>query len=167
MGADEAGLSQERLARLVRLAARGFTRSLQIRLSQHGVSFGQWIFLRILWFDDGLSQRQLAAAAGLTEPTAHSAIQRLEAQGLVSRRTRPGNNRRQHVYLTEAGREMRQRLEPLAVEANEVAVAGLDADAQALLRRSLLTMIANLEADEAAAAARGLRMPPTRGAGDV
>ncbi len=62
-------LSEERLARLVRLAARAFNRSLQLRLHTEGVSFGQWIFLRILWYDDGLSQRELSQRAHLTEPT--------------------------------------------------------------------------------------------------
>ncbi|MFW5654452.1 MAG: MarR family winged helix-turn-helix transcriptional regulator [Roseicyclus sp.] len=159
----EERLTEERLARLIRLAARGFNRALQIRLGQHDMSFGQWIFLRILWPEDGLSQRELARRAGVTEPTAHSALRRLEAQGLIERRTLPGNNRRQHVFLTAAGAALRDRLEPLAVEANEVAVEGLDPIEQESLRHALLTIIANLERDEEAAAARGVRMPPTRG----
>jgi len=39
----------ERLARLVRDLARGFSRSLQIRLADYNVTFGQWTFLRVLW----------------------------------------------------------------------------------------------------------------------
>jgi len=159
---DSLELSEERLARLVRLCARGFNRALQIRLSQHGVTFGQWIFLRILWMKDGLSQRELSRHAGVTEPTTHSALQRLEAQGLVTRRNLPGNNRRQHAFLTEEGRRLRDKLEPLAVEANEVAVEGLTEAERAVLRRALLTIIDNLDRDEAAAAERGVRMPPTR-----
>ena len=44
----------DRLAHLVRDAARGLTRALQFRLSEHGVSFGHWVFLRILWERDVL-----------------------------------------------------------------------------------------------------------------
>lgn len=159
-------LVDERLARLTRLAARGFNRALQIRLSGHGISFGQWIFLRILWTEDGQSQRELSRLAGVTEPTTHTALQRLDGLGLIKRRNLPGNNRRQHVFLTEQGKALRQQLEPMAVEVNDVAAEGLDEDTQRVLRNALLRMIENLERDETAAAERGLTMPPTRGGGD-
>lgn len=163
---DDAGfvvaMEEERLARLIRLAARAFNRSLTLRLSTEGVTFGQWIFLRILWREDGLSQRELSGRAHLTEPTAHTALSKMEALGLITRRNVEGNRRRQHAFLTEEGWRLRDVLEPLAVEANAVAVEGLDGEEQAALRRALSRMIRNLERDEAEAAASGRKMPPTR-----
>ncbi|SDO06361.1 DNA-binding transcriptional regulator, MarR family [Lutimaribacter pacificus] len=153
----------ERIARLVRLAARGFNRSLQIRLNTEKVTFGQWIFLRILWQEDGLSQRELSERAHLTEPTAHTALIRMEELGYIVRRNVEGNKRRQHAFLTPRGWELRDQLEPLAVEANEIAVAGLSAEEQRILRKALAVMIRNLENDEADAARRGVRVPPTKG----
>lgn len=153
----------ERLARLVRLAARGFNRSLQIRLRTQNVTFGQWIFLRILWKEDGLSQRELSERANLTEPTAHTALLRMEELGYIVRRNIEGNKRRQHAFLTPKGWELRDQLEPLAIEANDIAVAGLTEDEQLILRKALAVMIRNLERDEAAAARRGIRVPPTKG----
>jgi len=50
----------DRLAHLVRDAARAFVRALQWRLAEHDVSFGHWTFLRILWEQDGLTQKQLS-----------------------------------------------------------------------------------------------------------
>ena len=99
------GLTQynERIARLVRLAARGFNRALQLRLQTQNVTFGQWIFLRILWQEDGLSQRELSERAHLTEPTAHTALSRMEELGYIERRNVAGNRRRQHAFLTEKG----------------------------------------------------------------
>ncbi|MDU9005624.1 MarR family winged helix-turn-helix transcriptional regulator [Sedimentitalea todarodis] len=162
MDNGDTGLIDERLARLVRLAARAFNRTLQIRLSGHGISFGQWIFLRILWTKEGQSQRELSRMAGVTEPTTHTALQKLETLGLITRRNLPGNQRRQHVFLSEKGRDLRDQLEPLAVEVNDVAVGGLDRTAQDALRDALLTIIDNLKRDEEEAATRGARMPPTR-----
>lgn len=159
---DEPALEEERLARLIRLAARGFNRSLSLRLATEGVTFGQWIFLRILWREDGLSQRALSERAHLTEPTTHTALSRMEELGLIVRRNTGGNRRRLHAFLTERGWRLRDVLEPLAVEANDTAVAGLSAEEQRVLRRSLTVMIANLEQDETDAASRGLRVPPTR-----
>ena len=143
-----AGQSEERIARLVRLAARAFNRSLQMRLNTEGVTFGQWIFLRILWSHDGLSQRELSDKAHLTEPTAHSALRRMEELGFIVRRNVGSNKRRQHAFL--------------AVETNESAIAGLKDDEVTILRRALSKMIRNLEHDEKVGASRGLKIPSTR-----
>ncbi|UMA67138.1 MarR family winged helix-turn-helix transcriptional regulator (plasmid) [Roseivivax marinus] len=153
---------EERIARLIRLAARSFNRSLQMRLTREGVTFGQWIFLRILWKGDGLSQRELSERAHLTEPTAHTALLRMEELGFITRRNVGTNKRRQHAFLTEKGWQLRDRLEPLAVETNDLAVAGLSESEVDILRHALSVMIRNLERDEKDAAARGLRVPPTR-----
>ncbi|WP_245759335.1 MarR family winged helix-turn-helix transcriptional regulator [Tranquillimonas alkanivorans] len=153
---------EERIARLVRLAARSFNRSLQMRLASEGVTFGQWIFLRILWRSDGLSQRELSERANLTEPTAHSALSRMEELGFITRRNVAGNRRRQHAFLTDRGWRLRDKLEPLAVETNELALAGLNDDEVRVLRKALNCVIRNLEQDEKDAAVRGLRVPPTR-----
>ena len=101
----------ERLARLIRLAARSFNRSLQLRLTTEGVTFGQWIFLRILWDHDGLSQRELSEKAHLTEPTTHTALIRMEELGFIERHRVGPNKRRQHAFMTEKGRALRERLE--------------------------------------------------------
>ena len=49
-------------------------RALQRRLAEHGVSFGHWTFLRILWERDGLTQRELSDEAGVMEPTTFAAL---------------------------------------------------------------------------------------------
>lgn len=160
---DPGDPSQERIARLVRLAARGVSRALQLRLQTENVTFGQWIFLRILWQEDGLSQRELSDRAHLTEPTAHTALIRMEELGFIVRRNVEGNKRRQHAFLTAKGWELRDVLEPLALEANDIALAGLTMEEQYTLRKALAVMIQNLEEDERDAASRGIRVPPTKG----
>ncbi len=160
--AQRLGQTEERIARLVRLAARAFNRSLQIRLNTEGVTFGQWIFLRILWTNDGLSQRELSEKAQLTEPTAHTALLRMEELGFITRQNVGGNKRRQHAFLTEKGWALRDRLEPLAVETNALAVEGLSEEEVRALRRALGLMIRNLEQDEKNGAELGLKVPSTR-----
>ncbi len=67
----------DRLAHLVKHAARGLARALQMRLTEHSVSYGHWTFLRILWESEGLTQRQLSSEAGVMEPTTFSAKTKL------------------------------------------------------------------------------------------
>lgn len=153
---------KERLAHLTRLAARGFTRSLQLRLDGFDMTFGHWIFLRILWDEDGLTQRVLSERASLTEPTTHNALVKLEKLGYVKRKNLKGNNRRQHAFLTKRGRDAREKLEPLAFEVNEMAINGLSDKDVAMFRRFLIVTIENLAKDEVQERSRGKRVPPTR-----
>lgn len=159
---DEEVEFEERLAHIVRVVARGFNRCLSIRLAEQGVTFGQWTFLRILWNNDGLSQRELSRRASVTEPTTHTALQKLESLALISRHHLSGDNRRQYVFLTDEGHRLREELEPLAMEVNTVALAGIDAHTSELVRSALITMYDNLLADEHAAGENGKKVPPTR-----
>lgn len=137
----------DRLAHLIRDVSRAQMRALQQRLQGYGVSFGHWTFLRILWTQDGLTQRELSELAGVMEPTTFSAVKAMEQMGLIERRQLPGNRKNVHVFLTEAGRTLEESLVPLAEEVNHISVAGLGEKQIAIVRKSLLTMIENLAED--------------------
>lgn len=139
---------QDRLAHLIRDVARAQMRALQTRLAAHGVSFGHWTFLRILWNQDGLTQRELSELAGVMEPTTYSAVKAMEAMGLIERRQLAGNRKNMHVFLTRAGRSLQKVLVPLAQEVNRTSVRGIPDESVAIVRKSLLTMIENLANEE-------------------
>jgi MarR family transcriptional regulator, organic hydroperoxide resistance regulator len=140
---------EDRLAHLVKDATRALVRALQARLATHGVSFGHWTFLRILWERDGLTQRELSDEAGVMEPTTLAAIRAMEKAGYVSRKQIPGNRKNIYVHLTRKGRALKGRLVPLAEEVNRIAVKGLPASDVALMRRALVRIIDNLARDSA------------------
>jgi len=141
---------------------RGVSRALQMRLMEHDVSFGHWTFLRILWENDGVTQRQLSEEAGLMEPTTHSALRAMEDLGYIVRRKLPGNRKNIHVYLTEKGRELKEVLVPIAEEVNRIAVKGVSETAIATTRKTLLSIIENLALDEHEAVRNERYQPPTR-----
>lgn len=140
----------DRMAHLVRDTERAFRRALQIRLAAHGVPFGHWSFLRILWESDGLTQRALSERAGVMEPTTFAAIKAMEAQGYVTRSQLPGNRKNVYVHLTPEGRALKDLLVPLAEATNRISRAGISAADMATARQVLLAMIANLAQDELA-----------------
>jgi DNA-binding MarR family transcriptional regulator len=152
----------DRFAHLVKDATRGLTRALQMRLTEHSVSFGHWTFLRILWEQDGLTQRELSERAGLMEPTTFSALKAMEQLGYVIRKQQPDSRKKVYVFLTPAGRALRDKLVPLAEEVNDIALRGVDPSAVAVARDMMLTMIANLAADEEEQSRKERRMPSTR-----
>ena len=152
----------DRLAHLVKHAARGFARALQMRLTEHAVSYGHWTFLRILWESEGLTQRQLSGQAGVMEPTTFSALNAMERVGYVVRKPSPTSRKEVHVYLTRKGRALKNKLVPLAEEVNEVALRDVGAADIATTRRTLLAFIENLAADEMESLTTRRRIPSTR-----
>jgi MarR family transcriptional regulator, organic hydroperoxide resistance regulator len=152
----------DRLAHLVKHAARGLARALQMRLTEHSVSYGHWPFLRILWETEGLTQRQLSSEAGVMEPTTFSALNAMEKLGYVVRRPSPKSRKEVHVYLTLKGRALKTKLVPLAEEVNAVALRHVDPGDIAATRRTLLALIANLAADETESLRLRRRIPSTR-----
>jgi len=149
----------DRLAHLVKDATRALVRALQMRLGEHGVSFGHWTFLRILWESDGLTQRELSEQAGVMEPTTFSAVKAMERLGYVVRRRQPGDRKKVYVSLTPKGRGLRGKLVPLAEEVNRIAVHHVHSGEIARTRKLLLLIIENLARDERRA---DIRMPSTR-----
>src|SRR5262249_39038302 len=152
----------DRLAHLVKDATRGLLRALQMRLSKYGVAFGHWAFLRILWEQDGLTQRALSEEAGLMEPTTSAALATMERLGYVRRERLPDNRKNIYVSLTPKGKALRPKLVPLAEQVNDIAVRGASAADVAATRRTLLLVVENRAQDELAAGKKRRRMPSTR-----
>ena len=128
----------------MREAARAVTRGLAERLARCGVPFGHWAFLRILWQEDGLTQRRLSALAGMTEPTTAAALRAMEEAGYVTRRQARENRKNLYVRLTARGRALERKLVPLAEEVNKIAVRGVAAADVAATRRALVAIAENL-----------------------
>ena len=140
-------IPKDRLAHIVKDATRGLVRALSVRLAEHGVSFGHWTFLRILWVHDGLTQRELSEQAGVMEPTTFSAIKAMEKLGYVTRKQLPDNRKNVYVHLTPKGRALKVKLVPLAVAVNNIAVRGVPAEDVEVTRRTLVAMLGNLSKD--------------------
>jgi len=151
----------DRLAHLVKDATRALLRALQMRLTEHSVSLGQWTFLRILWERNGITQRELSELAGVMEPTTFTAVTAMEKLGYVIRKKMPNNKKMVYVFLTPKGRLLKRKLVPLAEEVNRIAVEGVNPHEITMMRRVLLTMIENLARDEARSNKR-LRIPSNR-----
>ena len=109
---------------LLRDCYRSFSRALEERIKPHGVGVGQWFFLRELWEEDGMSQGDLSARAGMTAPTTVVAIRRMVKDGLVIRKPDDQDRRKVRIHLTDKGRRFRDELLPLAFDVNKVATEG-------------------------------------------
>ena len=109
----------------IRATHRLLQRFLQVKIEPHGITLGMWYFLRALWHEDGLTQRELSNRVGTMEPTTLSAMLIMEKKGLVRRVRNPDDRRKWHIHLTPKGRSLKGRLLPLAREVVDTAVQNL------------------------------------------
>jgi MarR family transcriptional regulator, organic hydroperoxide resistance regulator len=130
----------------IRSAHRALQRFLQLKIEPHGVTLGMWYFLRALWHEDGLNQRELSRRVGTMEPTTLSAILNMEKKGLVRRLQNKKDRRKWHVHLTPKGRALKAELIPLAREVVATAVQSLSRKETKRLLEGLAEVQKNLHA---------------------
>ena len=130
---------------LVRDAHRAFQRVLEKRIAPFGVTRGQWYFLRVLWSEDGVSQRELSERVGMMEPTTVIALRSMEKAGLIRRVRDTDDKRRTLVWLTAKAKRMRGPMLALARGITDEGEAGVARDELALTRRVLARMTQNLD----------------------
>lgn len=131
---------------VARLTFRAFARSLEQRITHHGVTIGQWRFLRELWREDGITQRELSERLSMREPSTVAAVRSLESAGLVRRVRDECDRRKIRIHLTPQARRLREPLLSHVRDVNAIATAGLSKKDLETTRRVLMQLMANLNA---------------------
>ena len=139
---------EESAGYLVRDTHLLFAKALRNRLQNHQITPGQWYFLRILWDEEGLSQRELSRRVGTTEPTTVSALRLLTRNCMIERVRNPKDRRTINIYLTDKARDMKATLMPVAFDVNDVAMRGLTDSEFAQLQGLLQKVRKNLTGAE-------------------
>ncbi|WP_343928051.1 MarR family transcriptional regulator [Pigmentiphaga daeguensis] len=129
----------------IRRTHLAFKNKLHQKLRERHVTSAQWIFLRILWNEDGLNQKDVAERVGVHQTTAVPAISILERNGYVRRERSIEDKRNVHVYLTDAGKQLAHELIPFAIEVNQASLAGISREETDKLMELLLKIQRNLE----------------------
>jgi DNA-binding MarR family transcriptional regulator len=88
-------------------------------------NYGMWFFLRVLYEEDGLTQKELSERVGMMQPTAVTAIKNMQSRGLVRVENDETDRRRTYIHLTPAGKRVGKRMLPLLRQINDVALQGI------------------------------------------
>ena len=94
------------LTRTAKVVSRAFDEA----LTEAGGSLPTWLVLVSLKGQEHGAQRELAEAVGIEGPTLTHHLNRMEADGLVTRRRDPDNRRVHRVELTDDGEAAFRRL---------------------------------------------------------
>ena len=146
--------SKQTVGYFIRKTHSAISRALQQRLARYDLTSPQMIFMREIWIEEGLSQRELSARIGITEPTTVSALKVLERRKLIKRIAKARDRRAVRVYLTAAGRRLEREVVPKIHAVNDAVIAGISAQDLAVLDRVLACIRDNASAVVAAEAAR-------------
>lgn len=88
--------------------------------SDVGISTRQGIILKLLFHQDGLTQKELTGRLEITSSSCGELITKLEQGGFLEKRTSPVDKRTFNVYLTDSGRVLAERyIETCIVELEE------------------------------------------------
>jgi DNA-binding MarR family transcriptional regulator len=140
---------------LFKQAHRTFTRPLAARLREHGITLAQWYFLRELWQEEGITQRELSRRMDISEPTTTVALDLMEKAGLIKRKRDPMQRNAIKVRLTPKGRLLKQHVAHIALDVNIEATKGIDEADLEVVRRAVLQMMDNINRSSSAAATKG------------
>ncbi|MEV0796226.1 MarR family transcriptional regulator [Kribbella sp. NPDC050281] len=80
-------------------------------VQRHGLRLGQDHLLAALWEQDGRTPGEIAAAVNVTTPAVTKLATRMAEAGLLERRPDPHDNRLVRLWLTDAGRALREPIE--------------------------------------------------------
>ncbi len=119
---------------LVVRTARAMKNALDARLAAIGLSASQHAILSTLSHTDGLPLTQIGQRVFLEKPAITGLVDRLENDGLVSRRRSSADRRVINLYLTPKGRDILEEMNRIALEVDRQLVQVLSEDELANFR---------------------------------
>jgi DNA-binding MarR family transcriptional regulator len=136
-GADALSLDSQ-LCFAVYATAHAFGRAYRALLAGHDLTYPQYLVLLVLWEEEGLTVKEIGQRLFLDSGTLTPLLKRLEAAGHVRRARDRADERQVSIFLTPAGRSLRERME--CVPGLAGGLTGLDLDG----RRALLDTLVQL-----------------------
>lgn len=141
--------AQQGLGAALRKLHRTYIRRLQLHLAEHGVSVAQYLHLRALWEEAGLTQNEVSQRLGIEKASSTSVLAALEEDGLIRRVRDSGDRRKVRVFLSNAGDRLRSVLLPFAKQVADQASEGLsEAELEAFFA-TIDKMLVNLGRNDA------------------
>lgn len=135
---------QRYLPYLLNRAAIRITEAFQRELRKDDLSVVMWRVLAVLWHDGSMRLGALAEATSIEVSTLSRLITSMQTRMLVSRTRSTDDARAVEVDLTAEGRAIAERIVPLALQYETMALADMPTADGETLRRLLTLLYGNL-----------------------
>lgn len=128
-------------------AYTALSRRLQKNLRDAGIEITgeQWSVLYALWEEEGLTQQELAQRTFREKTAITRLIDNIERSNLVIRVADKGDRRTNLIYLTKAGRQLKEACMEQANQTLQDALAGVDAGHIQIAKDTLKKVYENLK----------------------
>jgi len=124
-------------------SSKSFRAVTDTALRRHGLRLGQNLLLAVLWENDGQTPGTIAAKVNVMTPTIVKMANRMAAADLLTRRRDTRDSRLVRLYLTDAGRGLREPVEKELHDLELQLTAGLEPDEVAILVGLLQRVVGN------------------------
>jgi MarR family transcriptional regulator for hemolysin len=129
-------------------SAKAVSRAFNAALAEAGGSLPIWLVLTSLRGEQWRTQLELARSLGIEGPTLTRHLDGMERAGLVERRRDPSDRRAVQVELTDAGRELHNRLRTNVIAFDQRLREGLDQGELGDLRSILTKLEQNVRSEK-------------------
>ena len=102
-----------------------FKKEFTKRLRPYGLTPEQWALLNRLGEKDGVTQRELSERTFKDQPNTTRILDKLEKKKLIRKANNPEDRRAFIVFLTDKGKEVRNKIIPITAHLNDEAAKGI------------------------------------------
>jgi DNA-binding MarR family transcriptional regulator len=121
------------------------TRQINRDLAAFALDYGRWRVMAVLHDQGVCTMGRLADLSSVERTTLTRTVGQMEAEGLVSRESGPGDRRRVSLALTKRGADLFGRILPIVLARTDRALSGFAAEETRALHGQLRRMADNLK----------------------
>lgn len=132
------------LERTIREIKRDFNRRLKATYPDLSITSDQWVVLKRISEREALNQREVAAVTGKDPASITRTLDLLAKKAWVERQEIANDRRAYQVVLTDEGKDLVERLTPLAKETREAGLNGIAAEEFEQFKLTLNKIFANV-----------------------
>jgi len=115
------------------------------RFKEYDVTPEQWSVLNCLWVKEGVTPKELADIIYKDKPNTNRILEKLQMKELIVRKHHPVDKRAFQIYLTDRGRDLKDKLIPKAMQLLEEATIGIEKHKVVEMKMLLNQVFDNLE----------------------
>lgn len=97
-------------------ASNALVRAYRPLLDEFDLTYPQYIVMQSLWYNDGVSLKEVSNSTQLDSGTLTPIVKRLEAKALLTRKVSVEDERKKVISLTDKGRLLRDKAKDLKAQ---------------------------------------------------
>ena len=138
---------EEDILRRIGTIARALDSIANVEFKEIELNRGQYLYLTRIKENPGIIANHLAEQLSVDRTTTARAIQKLEKNSLIEKKNDQKNRKIKHLFVTDKGEKLAQKIEQENAYSNELALTGLDSVQRAELTALLQIVEKNVSAN--------------------